>query len=163
VRLSESSHGEMMVSRQAPRETERCKSATWRIRNPPSHEKCRGATRRGPADCLATHSTDNRLANDIHLTPWWEVICTTCRLSLCSRRRQPVETVPGNVFTVCDIEFGDQVVLPLSISHFSSSYLGFVLKELGSQTGGTGSWNLVPRVGYRFWLFTPWPEFRFGD
>jgi hypothetical protein len=123
----------------------------------------------GLADCLATHSTDNRLANDVRLTPRRKVIYTLCRLFLISGvvgGDNLLETIPGNVLSVCDIEFGDQVVLPLSISHFSSSLLGFVPEELGSQTGSTGScrlWDLVPRVGHGFWLFTLWQEFQFGD
>jgi hypothetical protein len=69
----------------------------------------------------------------------------------CSRRRQPVETVPGNVSCVW------HRVLRSSRSSqhqsFLGSLLGFVPEELGSQTGSTGScrlWNLVPCVGYGF-------------
>ena len=43
VRLSKPSHREIMVSRQASWETEECKFAAWRMWNPLSREKCRGA------------------------------------------------------------------------------------------------------------------------
>ena len=60
--------------------------------------------------------------------------------------------MPRNVF-VHDIEFGDQVVLPLSAGHFSGGLLGFVPEELRSQTCSTGScrfWDLVSRVGHEY-------------
>ena len=52
MRLSEALHGERIVLRHSPRETEKCRSATWRIRNFPSFEKCRGDARGGPGGLI---------------------------------------------------------------------------------------------------------------
>ena len=82
MRLSEPSHREITVSRQAPRETEKCKFAAWRMWNLPSREKCRGAARGGSSGLLGMHLTDKSFVNDVRLTPRQKVMQKICRLFL---------------------------------------------------------------------------------
>ena len=125
----------------------------------------------GLANDLVTRFTNKGLIDGARLTPRRIVMCTLCCWFLVSgvvggdSCSKPYHEMSSE-FSVHDFEFYDQVVLPLSVGHFSGGLLCFVPEELRSQTCSTGScrlWDLVPRVGHGCWLFALWQEFQFGD
>ena len=129
MRLSECSHGEMTVSRQWPRETEKCRSAIWRILNLPEWEKWRGAARGGTSVERLDKTKRNTL--DEPRTFYAPTICDPYAFDMplvfrCRWRLKFLKPVPWGIFTVEDIQLGDNLGLPFFCVHIAQGLPGAV-------------------------------------